>query len=370
MVFSSVIKMVLKKKTETEKKTKKTAPKEEVLKKESLEFEDHQVSAADQFTESIANLRGSGDSGRPMRFGDRRPMRDDRRPMGDNRRPMDRRPMGDAPPRPIGDSTRPIGDSRRPMDRRPMGDNRRPMGDSRRPIGDNRRPAGADLHASVEEIRPSNEGRRPLNAIRRQMSDVRPAIGDSIAPENGSAAAETRRPFRDKPSHTALKRSLPVHNAQRVGVFIDVQNMYYSAKHLYNAKVNFKAVLEEGVKGRELIRAIAYGIKADIKEEGNFFEALENIGFEVRTKDLQVFVDGSKKGDWDVGIAMDAMRLAPKLDVVVLVSGDGDFRELVEYLKSSGCRVEVMAFNKTASSRLVSVADAFTDLVGRRFLIK
>jgi len=146
--------------------------------------------------------------------------------------------------------------------------------------------------------------------------------------------------------------------------------MYYSAKHLYNAKVNFKKVLEQAVNGRQLIRAIAYGIKADIKEEGNFFEALEKIGFEVKTKDLQVFVDGSKKGDWDVGIAMDAMRLAPKLDVVVLVSGDGDFRDLVEYLKSSGCRTEIMAFKKTASSKLIGVADSFTDLASRKYLIK
>ncbi len=168
----------------------------------------------------------------------------------------------------------------------------------------------------------------------------------------------------------SIRRSYAVKQYQRVGVFVDVQNMYYSAKHLYNAKVNFKKLLDTAVSGRQLIRAIAYGIKADIKEEGNFFEALEKIGFEIKTKDLQVFVDGSKKGDWDVGIAMDCMRLAPKLDVVVLVSGDGDFRDLVEHLKSSGCRVEIMAFKKTASSRLLSVADSFTDLGSRKYLIK
>ncbi len=158
--------------------------------------------------------------------------------------------------------------------------------------------------------------------------------------------------------------------AQRVGVFVDVQNMYYSAKHLYHAKVNFAKILENAVKDRQLIRAIAYVIKADIKEEANFFEALEKIGYELKTKDLQIFVDGSKKGDWDVGIAMDTMRLSSKLDVVVLVSGDGDFRDLVEHLKSFGCRVEVMAFKKTASSKLISVADSFTDLGSRKYLIK
>src|SRR3989344_7543550 len=96
---------------------------------------------------------------------------------------------------------------------------------------------------------------------------------------------------------------------QRVGVFVDVQNMYYSAKHLYNAKVNFASLLKAGVGNRSLIRARAYVIKADIKEEKNFFDALENIGFEIRAKDLQVFAGGAKKGDWDIGLAMDTIEL-------------------------------------------------------------
>lgn len=149
---------------------------------------------------------------------------------------------------------------------------------------------------------------------------------------------------------------------QRVGVFVDVANMYYSAKVMYQKKVNFKAVLEEALGDRNLIRAIAYVIKADIPEETGFFEALEHIGFEVKTKDLQVFYGGHKKGDWDVGIAMDTIKLAPKLDVVVLVSGDGDFVTLVEYLQSIGQKVEIVAFGRSASGKLVDVADRFIDL--------
>ncbi len=149
---------------------------------------------------------------------------------------------------------------------------------------------------------------------------------------------------------------------QRVGVFIDVQNMYYSAKHLYNSKVNFATILKTAVNGRELIRARAYVIKADIKDEQNFFEALESIGFEVLAKDLQVFYGGHKKGDWDVGIAMDIMKLASKLDVVVLVSGDGDFKELIEHASALGCRAEVVAFGKSASSKIKEAADLFIDL--------
>lgn len=158
---------------------------------------------------------------------------------------------------------------------------------------------------------------------------------------------------------------------QRVGVLIDVSNMYYSAKVMYQKKVNFKAILETVVGDRSLIRAIAYVIKADIPEEGNFFEALEHIGFEVKMKDLQIFYGGNKKGDWDVGIAMDAIKLAPKLDVVVLVSGDGDYVPLVEYLQSIGQKVEAVAFGRSASSKLVEAADGFIDLdkETKKFLI-
>lgn len=153
------------------------------------------------------------------------------------------------------------------------------------------------------------------------------------------------------------------HKGQRVGVFVDVQNMYYSAKYLYSAKVNFKEVLKEAVKSRALVRAIAYVIKADVRDEGNFHDVLINIGFEIKSKDLQTFYGGAKKGDWDIGIAMDMIELAPKLDTLVLISGDGDFKELIEHLKHAmGCRVEVIAFGRSASSKIKEAADSFFDL--------
>ena len=153
------------------------------------------------------------------------------------------------------------------------------------------------------------------------------------------------------------------YNEQRVGVFVDIQNMYYSARNLYDARVNFDRILKTGINNRTLIRAIAYVIEAkELTEQKNFFNALRNIGFEVRSKQLQTFIGGNKKGDWDIGIAMDMIRMAPKLDVAVLVSGDGDFTDLVEYLKAHGCRAEVIAFGKTGSSRLKNAADKFTDL--------
>ncbi len=162
------------------------------------------------------------------------------------------------------------------------------------------------------------------------------------------------------------------HKEQRVLVLFDVQNMYYSAKHYYNTKVNFKEILKTAVAGRKLIRAIAYVIKTDIKDEVNFHEALNKMGIEVKAKDIQIFPGGAKKGDWDIGIAMDAVRLANKVDTVVLVSGDGDFAELLRYLKSHGCRCEVISFAQTASKYIRAEADDFFDLsksVGK-FLIR
>ena len=152
------------------------------------------------------------------------------------------------------------------------------------------------------------------------------------------------------------------HKEQRVAVFVDVQNMYYSAKNLYGAKVDFGRVLIAGVSGRKLVRAFAYVIKADVGAEKDFFGALQKIGCEVKEKDLQVFLGGAKKGDWDVGICMDAVRMVPKIDVMVLVSGDGDYTDLLEYARSQGVRTEVIAFGKTGSSRLFGVADFITDM--------
>jgi uncharacterized LabA/DUF88 family protein len=162
-------------------------------------------------------------------------------------------------------------------------------------------------------------------------------------------------------------------NEQRVGVLVDIQNLYYSARVVYGKKVNFKNILESSVGDRKLIRAFAYGIKTAEATEEKFFDALAKAGYEVKTKDLQIFPDGSRKGDWDVGIAIDAVKMAPKLDVIILVSGDGDYVPLVEFLQNThGCRVEVVAFAESSSQKIVEVADKFTNLSEdkKRFLIR
>jgi len=162
------------------------------------------------------------------------------------------------------------------------------------------------------------------------------------------------------------------HKEQRVGVLVDVSNMYHSAKNLYKKRVNFGEILKAGVAGRKLIRAVAYVIRTETEEESHFFEALSQQGFEVEMKDLQIFAGGIKKADWDVGIAIDAIKLGNKLDVIVLVSGDGDYIPLVNYLQNTmGCIVEVMAFRQTTSSKLIEAADDFTNLSeSKKFLLQ
>jgi len=152
------------------------------------------------------------------------------------------------------------------------------------------------------------------------------------------------------------------HIGQRVAVFIDVQNLYHSAKNLYQSRVNFREILKLAVSGRSLIRAFAYVVKTKTGEEKPFFDALIKLGIETRVRDLQEFYGGLKKADWDVGITIDAVKIAPNVDAIVLASGDGDFLQLVEYLKNQGKRVEIIAFGRSASSKLKEVADEFIDL--------
>jgi uncharacterized LabA/DUF88 family protein len=162
------------------------------------------------------------------------------------------------------------------------------------------------------------------------------------------------------------------HKEQRVGIFIDAQNLYHSAKNLYGARVHFGQVVKEILAGRVLIRALAYVITTEAGDEKAFFEALGKMGIEVKTKDLQIFSGGAKKADWDVGLAVDAIKMAPKLDTIILVTGDGDFVPLVEYLQmNEGCQVEVASFGQSTSQRLKEATDEFIDLSEnpRRFLI-
>lgn len=156
--------------------------------------------------------------------------------------------------------------------------------------------------------------------------------------------------------------SVVKHPDQRVAVLVDTQNLYHSAKNLYKSKVNFAGVLKAALGGRKLVRALSYVVNTESGEEQPFFEAMEKIGIEIKTKDLQIFYGGAKKADWDVGLAVDAIKLSKKVDAIVLATGDGDFIPLVEYLKSQGCQVEGITFGRSASSKFKDIVDDFTDM--------
>jgi uncharacterized LabA/DUF88 family protein len=162
------------------------------------------------------------------------------------------------------------------------------------------------------------------------------------------------------------------HPGQRVAVLMDVQNLYHSARNLYGARVNFGAILKLAVADRILIRAFGYVVRTKTGEEKPFFEALIKLGIETRVRDLQEFFGGTKKADWDVGITVDAIRIAQSCDTIVLCSGDGDFLQLLEYLKNQGKRTEVLAFGRSASARIKEFADEFIDLGqdSGKFLLK
>lgn len=153
-----------------------------------------------------------------------------------------------------------------------------------------------------------------------------------------------------------------IHSDQRVAVLADSQNLYHTAQSLHSQNIDYSGLLEKAVQNRRLVRAVAYVIKADAPEEERFFEALRDIGFETKIKEIKTFGDGTKKADWDVGMSLDAITLATKVDVVVLCTGDGDFSRLCSHLRHEGVRVEVMCFDSSTADELKSAADAFIDL--------
>ncbi len=161
------------------------------------------------------------------------------------------------------------------------------------------------------------------------------------------------------PASTA--RSFP----QRLGIFVDVQNMFYSAKLLHQSKVDYGRLLREVTGTRHLVRAIAYIVqKPDVNQAG-FHEALSRFGYELKIKELKIRADpegrsgSTAKGSWEIGLTIDALMMAPKLDTVTLITGDGDYVPLVECLKVHGCRVEVVSFERSTAGELIKAADQY-----------
>jgi len=154
----------------------------------------------------------------------------------------------------------------------------------------------------------------------------------------------------------------------RVGIFVDVPNVIYAAERR-NVNIDFGRVLDYFTRDRELVRASAYAPISDDPqaklESQRFAHHFLGHPYRLITKPLKRFADGSMKANFDIELAVDILTMSDRLDVVVLLSGDGDFRRVVELIASRGVRVEVVAFSETASSELKNVADLYIDIGAR-----
>ena len=154
----------------------------------------------------------------------------------------------------------------------------------------------------------------------------------------------------------------------RVGLFVDTQNLYHSARDLLERTVNFETILNVATEGRELVHAISYTVEREGEATARpFIYKLSALGYKVRRMNLTLHhvTDGGKaiyEGNWDMGIVADMVRLMDHLDVVVLGSGDGDYTEIVEVLQERGKRVEVIAFREHTAQKLIDAADRFMHL--------
>jgi uncharacterized LabA/DUF88 family protein len=151
---------------------------------------------------------------------------------------------------------------------------------------------------------------------------------------------------------------------ERIGIFVDIQNVYYGAMDNFNGKIDFRKLTEGIVKGRKLEVANAYIVKGD-NDNSNFVGFMKQLGYNIVSKDLKKRSDGTAKGNLDIEMAIDIITEKDGLDTVVLVSGDGDFVALVEYLKTQNIQVEVYSFSNIkniTSQDLKNVASKFFEI--------
>jgi uncharacterized LabA/DUF88 family protein len=149
----------------------------------------------------------------------------------------------------------------------------------------------------------------------------------------------------------------------RVAIFVDVQNVYYTVKQIYGCHFDYRAFWDQVTEGREVVRAFAYAIDRKDQKQIRFQQILESIGFEVKLKPFIQRSDGSAKGDWDVGITLDMIELANEVDVAVLASGDGDFDLAVRKLRDAyGVEVEVYGARKLTAATLIQAATRFVPI--------
>jgi len=222
----------------------------------------------------------------------------------------------------------------------------------------------ATVEAENAELRLTTESRKQEHAeLLRQLVARERAALDRVSSLRG--ALKTARQLASAPADPSVAEGDPV--SERVGVFVDAENLAASARRDHGGRFDFRAMLSELVGERKKVVAVAYVVEP-VKDDGAFSGFVRSLmagGFEVRQKKARRRKDGTVKADWDMGIAMEIIGLRSRLDVVILCSGDGDFVPLVHRMKKWGKRVEVASFSASTQESLARSADELTSLDGR-----
>jgi len=147
---------------------------------------------------------------------------------------------------------------------------------------------------------------------------------------------------------------------QKIAIFVDVQNIYYTSRDTYQRQFNYRKFWQLISEQGEIVTAYAYAIQRNDDAQHKFQKALKHIGFEVKLKPFIQRRDGSAKGDWDVGITIDVMEVAKTVDTVILLSGDGDFDLLLnKVVNDYGVRAEVYGVQLLTANSLINAASVF-----------
>jgi len=156
---------------------------------------------------------------------------------------------------------------------------------------------------------------------------------------------------------------------EKIAIFVDVQNIYYTTRQQYHQQFNYKAFWDKATNNKQVVAAFAYAIDRGDTKQRAFQNALKNIGFQIKLKPYIQRKDGSAKGDWDVGITLDAIELAATVDTIILLSGDGDFDLLLQKARQVyKTKSIVYGVNALTAPSLINSSDQFI-AIGNEFLM-
>lgn len=197
-----------------------------------------------------------------------------------------------------------------------------------------------------------------IQELRRCMRELKDVFKTYIEKNNDGYA----RLYNEIRALRELIESSTIFKKERIALFVDSQNLYYSARMGYAAKVNYEKLLRLITENRKLVKAYAYIVQPPDGDVKPFATSLERIGYIVKTKDVRTRANGSAKANWDMGIALDILGILDRVDTIVLASGDGDFVPLVDFIKARNRRVEIFAFAENTAYDLKEKADKFEPL--------